>query len=78
MPIDPNEIQELDEFFASVTIPQQVELNKAITWSDVPHHVREYLEQLKSGTMAEAVARPRLWHLQELREVLEKAQQNNQ
>ena len=68
--INPAEITELETFFASVNLPKQLKINKAVTFQDLPSFVKDNLAKLKSGDIPDVVAVPRLDDLQRIKYVL--------
>lgn len=65
-------VDELEQFFASVEIPETIQMNRAIKWSDVPEHVASYLQRLKTEPFGEFTTAPLYVRLIELKELLEK------
>ncbi|MBN8880480.1 MAG: hypothetical protein J0I32_23250 [Sphingobacteriales bacterium] len=69
----PSELAALESFFASVELPRSFALNPAVTITDLPKFVSSNMERIKSGVMADAVARPRYDDLLLIKSLLEEA-----
>ena len=55
----PYELAEIEKFFAGRELPKVLKLYGAITFNDLPTYVRKAMDNLKTGEMSDAVARPR-------------------
>ena len=64
------EIAALENFFASINLPTELELNKALTYRNLPAFVNENLEKLKNGSMSDVVGKPRYNDLLEIKAAL--------
>lgn len=64
------EVEELEAFFAGITIPKIVRINKAITQTDAPKFVKETIELLKEDKMTPTISELRLNMLKELKEAI--------
>jgi hypothetical protein len=70
----PDQIKQLETFFASVQIPQSIKLFGAITYNNLPQFIRSVILHLKDGKMSEVCLAPRYWDLIDIRKALEATQ----
>ena len=70
MAITKQQIEELEEYFATVDIPKTNKINNAITFLDLPKFVKENLQKLKESTVAQVVIAPRYDDLLEIKKAL--------
>jgi len=66
------QIEELENYFASIEIPQTIKLHGAITYQDLPKFVEENLKRLKEAKLAPVVMAPRYDDLVEIKKALSK------
>ena len=66
----PEEIEALDVFFKGVQLPQKLQVNKAVTYHDLPKFVKENLEKIKAGALPDVVGKVRYDDLLEIKAVL--------
>ncbi len=66
------QIEELENYFASIEIPQTIKLHGAITDQDLPKFVEENLKRLKEAKLAPVVMAPRYDDLAEIKKALSK------
>lgn len=52
MAVSPNELNELEAFFASIELPESIMLNAATTQHNVKESIRMGIELIRSGEMA--------------------------
>ena len=70
----PAEMEAMENFFATTTLPKAFKLNAAITIHDLPGYVSKIITGIKTQVYSDAVARPRWDDLVEIRKILGKEQ----
>lgn len=63
-------IEELEEYFNSVEIPQTVKFNRGTTWHNVPQHVKDYITLIKQKGLGQYTTQPSFDRLLELKAFL--------
>jgi len=64
------ELEAMEKFFATTTLPKEFKLNAGITIHDLPGYVNKIITGIKTQVYSDAVVRPR-WHdLVEIRRLL--------
>jgi hypothetical protein len=67
----PEEIEALEAFFVSNTLPERIQLNDATTLTNLKAFVRQVLDNLKGSGISETSLRPRYEDLLQIRKLLE-------
>ena len=75
--ITPEELEGLEAFFKSITIPTELKLNGAITYKDLPKFVSVNLTLLKKGDLKGLSATVRFNDLMDLKQALEEKMVKN-
>jgi hypothetical protein len=60
-------IEELEEYFNAVQIPQTVTFDRGTTWHDVPQHVLQYIALIKQKGLGQYTTQPSFDRLLELK-----------
>lgn len=67
---DVKEIEELDRFFKSIELPQQINLDTGTRIINVPKFVEDNIAMLKIPGTSELIVNTRLWRIRKLKEIL--------
>ena len=68
----PEQLQELEQFFANIEIPHTLKVNVATTQNDAPKFIRENIALLKKDEVSPTIVEMRYKLLTELKEAIEK------
>lgn len=71
---DLKEIEELDRFFKSVELPEQINIDSGTRIINVPKFVKDNIAMLKMTDISELVFTANLWRIRKLKEVLTASQ----
>jgi len=63
-------IEQLEEYFNSIHIPETVVINRGVTWNNVPQHVQHYIVLIKQKGIGLYSTRPSYDRLIELKAIL--------
>jgi hypothetical protein len=63
-------IEELEEYFNSVELPETVVFNRGVTWRNVPGHVAQYIALIKQKGLGLYTTQPSFDRLLELHAIL--------
>jgi len=64
------ELEAMEKFFATTTLPKEFKLNAGITIHDLPGYAHKIITSIKTQVYSDAVARPRWNDLVEIRRLL--------
>jgi hypothetical protein len=64
------DIDELEEFFNVVTIPQTIQLSQGVMMQNAPEHVKGYIDLLRTLKPGLYTTEPRYQDLLRIREIL--------